>query len=182
MVDKVARRYATSLFRAVENLKDFLKISSDLEQLSKLIIENKELNLFLRSPIISKGKKIAIIKELFQKKLNKVLFDFLTILIQNNREYALEGIIEEFFHLKDIKDNVLRVKIFSAVELSAKEKKFLIKELEKFAKKKIIPEFFLDSNLIGGIKIFLGDYVLDGSVKRQLELLELKLNEYTLIS
>ncbi|MCX7834174.1 MAG: ATP synthase F1 subunit delta [Ignavibacteria bacterium] len=181
MVDKVAKRYAISFFRAVENLREFNKISSQLESLSKLIKENKQFNLFLKSPVITKEKKIRIIEALFKKRFNNLLLDFLIILTQNNREYALGSIIKEFLNLKDIKENILRVKVFSAVELGTKEKRYILTELEKYFKKKIIADFSVDTELIGGLKIFFDDYVLDGSVKRQLELLESKLNEYTLI-
>lgn len=181
MIDKVAKRYAASFFQAIENHKDFEKISSQIESLINLITENRNFYLFLKSPAIRKEKKIKILKELFEDRLNKILLDFLIIITQNNREHDLVNIIKEFLNLRDKKYNIIRVKIYSAVKLGDKEKKLILKELEKFSNKKVIPEFFVDSELIGGLKIFFDDYVLDGSVKRQLELLESKLNEYTLI-
>ncbi len=182
MVDKVAKRYAVSFFRAVENLKDFQGISTQMEYLLKLIIENNQFNQFLKSPIITKEKKLKVFKELFEKRLNSVLYNFLTILILNNRENLLKGIILEFFNLKDIKDNILRIKIYSAIELKTKEKNYIIREIEKYTNKKIFADFYVDNDLIGGIVVMMKDRVLDGSVKRQLELMTLKLNENTLIN
>ncbi len=94
----------------------------------------------------------------------------------------MKGIILEFFNLKDIKENILRIKIYSAIELKTKEKNYIIREIEKYTNKKIFADFYVDNDLIGGIVVMMKDRVLDGSVKRQLELMTLKLNENTLIN
>jgi F-type H+-transporting ATPase subunit delta len=96
---KVGIRYAKALFdltlerNAVEQgLQDMLLILEVYE-------ENRDLRLFLDSPIINPEKKVAVLLEIFGKKVSETVIAFITILARKRRETALDDIAREYIHL-----------------------------------------------------------------------------------
>jgi F-type H+-transporting ATPase subunit delta len=72
---------------------------------------------------------------------------------------------------------IVRVTVSTSVEFSVKQKSILEKQLEEFTQKKVSIVFSMDTSLKGGFIARVGDTVLDGSLRRQLELLKTRLLE-----
>lgn len=174
---RISRRYTLALYD--ESLaKNIVKnVSSDLYSILISIQENRELRLFFKSPVISKRKKTAVVNSLFKGKVEETVFNFILLLIDHSREDMITDIIKDFFEYRNIKEGIVSAEITSAVELDKNKKSGIIKSVEKYSGKKCLPEFALDEGLIAGFKIKFNDLVLDASVKRQLELLKMKLKE-----
>ena len=79
---RVTVRYAKALYGlAIEN-KSETDVYNDMQKLSSICRENKELSLFLRSPIIKTDKKLKILDQIFEKKISNISKLFLKIITQ----------------------------------------------------------------------------------------------------
>lgn len=90
-------------------------------------------------------------------------------LVTKGRFSEISGILEEYKSIYYKENNIIDVKGIFANEISEEQKLELTKKLEKTTKKKINLEVEIDSSLIGGGILKIGDKVVDGSIKAQIE-------------
>lgn len=131
----------------------------------------------LASPVIAKDKKKAVLRDIFKKKVGELVLGYLEQIIVKGRENMLADILTQYFTLRDEQLGIVRVSVRTSVDFSAKQEKDLAKQLETMTKKKVEIVFSLDTSIKGGFVARVGDTVLDGSVKRQLEILKMKLKQ-----
>jgi F-type H+-transporting ATPase subunit delta len=93
---------------------------------------------------------------------------FLNLLVEKSRIQHLPEIADYYHRLIDEYSGISRAKVKAAVKLRAAEIDEIATALEKKMGKKIVVEFEQDDSLLGGVFAQIGDFVLDGSVKRQL--------------
>ncbi len=100
--------------------------------------------------------------------VDKVMGNFLTLLVQKKRIVILPEIAEEFQVMVDSEKNISHGHVISAIELSAELQENVQATLEKLTGKKVKLTSSVDPSIIGGIIAKVGDLVLDGSIKTQL--------------
>ncbi|MFH1605444.1 MAG: F0F1 ATP synthase subunit delta [Pseudomonadota bacterium] len=94
--------------------------------------------------------------------------NFVNLLIENGRLPALPEIFVLFEELKNEREGVVDAQISTAFELDAAQLASLVADLEKRFKRKINPQVSIDRDLIGGVRVVVGDEVIDGSVRGKL--------------
>ena len=94
--------------------------------------------------------------------------NFVQILIENDRLRALPEIFVLFEELKNEREGVVDAQITTAFELDAAQLAGLVADLEKKFKRRINPQMSVDRDLIGGVRVVVGDEVIDGSVRGKL--------------
>jgi len=156
------------------------RVTVDLRSIRDLILENRKLSLFFRSPVIGKRKKAEVVKKLFGNRVDDTVISFILLLIDRSRENVFIDIITDFLEYADAKKGIIRASISSAVKLDENIRTGIVKSLEKYSGKKCKPEYELDKDLLGGFKIRFNNIVLDASIKRQLEILKNKFKQSSL--
>lgn len=177
---RVATRYASALMELTNEQKKSDAIAEDLSIVKNAIDSSRELRNVLASPVIAKEKKQAIIREMFKKKISEVVLGYLQEIVVKGRENVLGEILTQYFVLRDEQLGIVRVSVKTSVEFSSKQEKDLVKQLEVMTKKKVEIAFSIDKTIKGGFVARVGDTVLDGSIKRQLEILKMKLKQGSL--
>ena len=169
---RTANRYAEALMTTAEELHILKDVSDDLTVIRRIINES-----FLKSPVVKKEKKQQVFETTFGKAIQPLTLKFLSLLAEKGREDILLDIIEAFFRLQDETLGIVNVYVKAAAELSAQQTVQLERRFEAYSKKKVHVDVSLDSKLIGGFIVRIGDTMFDGSVKRQLELLRKRFAE-----
>jgi F-type H+-transporting ATPase subunit delta len=98
--------------------------------------------------------------------------NFVRVLAENGRLDLLPQIREQFEALKNEREGVVEAEVHSAFELGEAQLADLTQRLEKKTGRKVRAKVVMDKNLIGGVKIVIGDKVIDGSARAQLGALE----------
>jgi F-type H+-transporting ATPase subunit delta len=176
---RVARRYAEAAIELAEDQKQGERLAGDLELIQRAMTESVELQSFLKSPVISKEKKRAVLSALFKAKVGTLAFDFLNLLVEKGREDVLDGILVEYFKMRDDQLGIMTLELRAAIDLTIDQQKTDAKRFEEMTRKKIRVVFSVDKQLKGGFVARVGDTVYDGSVSRQLELLRSRFAEGT---
>ena len=165
----VAKRYSKALAELAEDDKDLGVIYENLTGVQKTIKECPDLATFMEHPSFSIDLKKEIFKEIFDGKISGDVLNFLYILIDRNRIFALGAIINALKELMNEKYNITAVKAISAIELDDKIKAQLTEKLEAVCKRKIQLDTQVNKDIIAGIILKIGDKVIDGSIKARLE-------------
>ncbi|MBO4402514.1 MAG: ATP synthase F1 subunit delta [Bacteroidales bacterium] len=174
---KLAARYAKALFEFAGELGQLEAISSDMELIDNTFDNNPELRYTILSPIIKTDKKSAILQELFREKVGETTLNYLKLILKKGRELQLDTICSEYVKIYKAYRNIVTLDVFSAYPL---EKEALEKLKGKVAgetgahielKEHIKPE------LIGGVVIKYGDYLVDASIQHSIATLRKQLTD-----
>jgi len=167
----VARPYAEALFRVAQAGKESFNLAAWSELVSELtqIGSHPEVQAFARNPKASEADVIATITALVKSPLNSEAKNFLAMLVENGRISLLPEIGAQFQALKNSLEGAADADIASAFELSAAQVAELVVTLEKKFSRKLNPVVSVDPSLIGGVRVVVGDEVLDTSVRGKLQ-------------
>ncbi len=173
MKDKIsitAKNYAESLMQVgKDGVMSYDAILSDLNNIKEIISSSKELVDVMENPAISVKNKNEILNSVFSNQINPKLINFLKVLIEKNRFDELNQIIAAFSSDVDEINNIKRVEVVSAVEVSDDRKQRLIEKLQNKLQKTVIANWVLDDSIIGGLVIRIDDNIIDNSLRNKLE-------------
>jgi len=174
---RVTVRYAKALHGlAIEN-KSELEVYNDMQKLSNACRDNKELTLFLKSPIIKTDKKLKILEQIFEKKISNISQLFLKIITQKKRESLLYDIANKFVEVYKKQKNIETANIITAQKLDPKLRENILNVLKNRFQEKIELNEVVDDKIIGGSIIRVADKQLDSSVSSALQKLKHKFNK-----
>jgi len=168
MSEKIAERYAQALME----LKNYEEISSDLKAVEQVLLQNSDFLTVLNSPSFGQDEKKALLDEVFTPYLGEKTMNFLKVLIENSRFASFHEVLKAYFKKLDVFNNIVNVEVTSAVELNENLKNKLNKKLEQKLEKNIRFEFKVDSSILAGLVIKIGDKIIDTSLKTRLEQFE----------
>lgn len=161
----IARPYANALFGAG---KDSLEVTAEWLQNVAGLAESADVQAFVASPKVREEQVL----ELFQKGVRAGLpergVQFLRLLVRNGRVPALPEIARQFAVLKNAYAGTAEAAVTSAYEMSVEQENALREVLEKRFDKKLTLKVRVDESLIGGVRVQVGDEVLDTSVHARL--------------
>lgn len=149
------------------------ELMEEIQELRELVRQNPELDKLLKHPGIPKQEKVEIVENIFKGNMSDELNGFLEIIISKERYGELQSILDYFV---DKVKEVMRIgvaHVTTAVELN-KAQKDAVQErlLQTTSYESMEMHYDVDSSLIAGMVIRIGDRVVDSSVRT-------KLNELT---
>jgi F-type H+-transporting ATPase subunit delta len=120
------------------------------------------------NPRLDDAQRVDIFTSLMRAELAPGVRNFIALLIQNDRILLLPSIAAQFIALKNRHEDTAQAEITSAFALSEEQLRPLLAALEKKFGIKLKPNVTVDPSLIGGVRVVVGDQVLDTSVQAQL--------------
>lgn len=165
----LAKRYALSLVQlgAQSGLVDSFR--RELADMDELFTANPDLPAVFADPALSHQQKKSIMGELVATcGCSELIRNLLLLLVDKNRVAFLNQIARAYETLADDHLGILRPTITTAFSLDDSQLALIRETLEHKNAKKIIPRVTVDSTLLGGVVIQIGDTVFDSSVKTQL--------------
>jgi F-type H+-transporting ATPase subunit delta len=170
----IARPYAEAIFKLAK-AKGELAAWSDMLQLAATVTADNQLRALIGDPKVPPRRLGKLLLEICGTGLNDEGRNFILLLAENGRIEILPEVSELFEQLRARYEGVLDAKIISAFPLDDTQLRELVFDLEGKFKQKIDPEVSVDPELIGGIKVEIGDEVLDASVRGKLEAMAIAL-------
>lgn len=170
---KIAKRYVESLFADVKPGKPTTQIAKDLQDLGGMLDASKDLQDFIKSPLLSAGQQKAGLAKLSEKaKLSKSVSNFLLLLAENRRLHILPSMVWEADQYLAKQSGIVPVKIASARKLPPTEQKKIQGEIKTALGQDVSLQSYVDESLIGGLIIQVESTLIDGSLKTKLDRLE----------
>lgn len=165
---RVAGRYAKSLLELAQEKNILDTVLNDMKSFSKVYEENSSLAHALSSPVINSDKKLAVLKQVFEKSFNPLSIQFFDIIVRKNREQYLKAIADGFIEQYNTLKNVAKATVKSATALSEDVLAQITKHIEQQTGKTIQLTAKVDENLIGGLVVQVGDRLFDASIAGKL--------------
>ena len=171
---EICQRYAKALFELCAESKTLDKVEKDILNLNKLV-DNSEINIILKSQIVSRDKQALFMETLLKKlKSNPLTIKFVGTVAKNGRLKYLESILEEFLKTLSTNRGEQVAEVITAFPISKKINDSLIEEVKKLTKSdKVELKTKIDKSLIGGLVLRVGSTMIDSSIKNKLNSLKM---------
>jgi len=167
---RIAKRYAKALFSLGQEEGTFEQYGLELKEFADLCREQADFGSVIANPIFSVEDRKNVLQAVLDKSgFSSAVQSFLKLLLDKARIGVIGEIAEYYEKLWDDAVSVVRAKVITARPLKGEALKALEKSLEELTSKKLKSVVEEDPSLIGGVVVKIGDVVLDGSVKAQLE-------------
>lgn len=169
MAKLVSKTYGDALFEVALEKNQLDEFLDEVKAAQTAIEENKELFKLMSHPKIVKEEKIKIITDIFTGKVSEELVGLLRMIVDKGHFEQVDSVFTYFIdEVKEYK-NIGTAYVTSAMELSDAQKEAVEKRLLETAKYvKFEMHYDVDSELIGGMVIRIGDRVVDSSVRTKL--------------
>jgi len=171
----IATRYATALLEEAVSRDLESTVERDFVTINEIADASPDLRMLFRSPIIEWWRKKNIIKEVLAGHVNDLTMNFMMLVIEKGRERFYREIITEYLRMLDERRNILRIGVDSAKPLDEATRARVVEAIGQQSGKTVMAEFDETPELIGGLRITIGDKVYDGSLRSQLEDLRVRL-------
>ena len=164
----IARPYAQAVFRLARETGNQVAWSENLQRLAA-IVQDPEMARVVGNPKFSAGQVAELFISLFGEEKNQELAKFVGLLAENERLSVLPEIRDIYEQRKSADEGIEEAVITSAFPLYDAQLNNLMKELEAHFGTRLEPHLRVDAGLIGGVRIAVGDQILDASVRGKLD-------------
>lgn len=167
--ETLARRYATAVFELASEAKDIDNVGSQLTAILRTMESDQAIRDFCVSPVVSRDEKERALLATWEGRVGDIALHTLLLLVRKRRETLLGDLVEEYRKIDREARGTELLLVTTARELSADELNAVVGRLERTYNKKFEASVKLDPSLIGGVRIAMGDRMIDGSVSGRLE-------------
>ena len=167
---ETSERYSRALFEVANEQKELDKIESNVKNFQLLYNSSTEIKNIIQNPTQSINTQNSFVNLLGEKlEFSKNLKNFFLLLIQKRRIFFVKKIFESFLRFCSKKRGEVKASLISSKELSQNELDEISKDLSKSMGSTIKFDYKVDKNLIGGLKLQLGSFMIDTSIKNKLK-------------
>ena len=171
----IARPYAEALFAAAKESGKLAKWSGQISRLGQ-VAADPEVSQAIADPNVAAPQLVDLFRSACGKAADAELANFIQLLSDNNRLALLPEIGALYESYKQAEEGTKQAEIVSAFPIDASQVKALLPQLETVFKSKLEAFVSVDPELIGGIKVIVGDQMLDASVRGKLDAMATALN------
>ena len=165
-----ARVYAKALFDIGIETGSIGQIYDDLHAVySALNGLDEDLRTFFNLPQFRRDAKRRIINMAFEGKVCRPVLGLLHVLVEKRRETLLDNIVEEFDRYRDQHEGRVRARVVTAKKLDDELLRALQAAIEQRTQKSVDLTEVVDPDVLGGLRVNVGDRVLDGTLRRTLQ-------------
>jgi len=165
----IAQRYAAAWLEAAAETGTLDTARGEIAAFEQLCRDSEPFVDFITDKVIPADVKQRILGELFEGRVQAITLNFLYLLASRRRARLLPEILESCREILDEWDGVVNADVVSAVALSDGQEGNLKTGLEGYTGKKVRMQATVNTDLIGGFVVRVGDQVFDSSLATQLQ-------------
>ncbi|MEH7107585.1 MULTISPECIES: F0F1 ATP synthase subunit delta [Bacillaceae] len=171
----VAKRYASALFQIAKDQQSVSLVEEDLRVIREVLDYNSDLKAVLKSSKVTNEQKKEMIRAAFAT-VNVYVLNTLLIMVDRHRVNELVEVVNQFIEMANQEMGIAEAEVYTTRPLSDAEREAMSAVFAaKIGKKTLKIENIVDSDLLGGVKLRIGNRIYDGSLRGQLDRLERKL-------
>ena len=171
---EIAQNYASALLSLAIDDDKVITYQEEVKELRKIINDNPDFLLLIESRFLSVNERMENAEKLLSNFSTDVV-NFIKIIIKHNRVNYLLDILDAFNSLCNENRDIVEGLIYSAFPLGEETLLKIKKKISEIENHEVdlIPK--IDPSLIGGVKVVINSHVYDGSIKNQLEKMQIDL-------
>ena len=171
-MNRAALRYAKATLNLAKESDNTKEVNNDMLLIASTIQDSKELQDFLNNPISKADVKQKVITSLFGEKISTITNDIIRLLIRNKRLNLLPFVAKQYNLLFDKSQGIEIAKVTTAVPLTEALKAKVLAKVKELTSQDAVLENTIDTSIIGGFILQIGDKQYDASVSGKLENLQ----------
>jgi F-type H+-transporting ATPase subunit delta len=164
---QIASRYAEALYDVAVEQDAVPAVEEELRVLVEEVRDVRDFERFLTHPLISRGEKLELVGKTFPK-LSLSLGNLVELLIRNRREGYLDLIYDEFLEARSKAEDLARVRVITARELTEEDRERLRDRLERALGRAVSLESCVEEGLLAGARIEVEGRTIDVSLRAKL--------------
>lgn len=174
---RVTKRYVSGLLEVARQQGRIDEVEQGLQALARLIRASDEVRQLLCHPTVSRRAKKRMLLTLLEGRLDEQVCRFVEYVVDKKRERILEWAFEVYKESADQMRGIVRGRVRSMATLSPEQARRLREQLSQTIGKKVELDFQTDRSLLGGMQVFIGSYIVDGSITGRMNRLQKHLLE-----
>ena len=172
MKHPASKRYARAFLEIGIELSNHKALQGQLRELDDLFVKSPEFRAVVSNPSIRIEERRATLRAIGQSSgWNPMMINLALLLVDKDRMKYVGDIADELDRLVDLHDGNVRATVSTATKLESAQIESIKSALTAMTGKKVILTTEIDPLLIGGVTTRIGDTILDGSVRTQLNTL-----------
>jgi F-type H+-transporting ATPase subunit delta len=175
--DEAIRGYAQALFSVADAEEVLDEVEDELFRFARTLEQHPDLRAALTDIHLPPERKRAVLEEILGDRANPHTVNLLAFVVEQGRARELEAIVDGLAQLAAERRQSVVAEVRTAVPLDAARRSKLEKALQAATGKRIEMKVVVDPSVVGGVVVRVGDQVIDGSVRRRLELARERLSE-----
>ena len=165
----IIKKYAQALFKVVVKEDDINQVSDRLNSIRSILKSVPELNQLFITRRVQVQDKMIMLKNILGDKISDIVMDLMVLLMEKGHMMLLGEVVKRFDYLKDKDSEIIKVQITSSSRLSDDEVQRISLNIENKIQKKVDVTMETDTSIVGGIKLRVGNTLIDGSVSNRLQ-------------
>tara|TARA_B100001250_G_scaffold157844_1_gene135583 strand:- start:37 stop:576 length:540 start_codon:yes stop_codon:yes gene_type:complete len=168
-LDQKAKQYSEALFNVAVESQSEIDVKDSLINFCNAIRNSAEFRSFLLSKRVSNSDKAKVTKEIFGNSCHKIVSEFITVCERENLVKITPLVSKNYNLMLADKKNIVNVTADVTINLSEDKKVELKKLLDQSLKKNTEISFKVNPDLIGGIRLRVGNELVDASIENHLK-------------
>lgn len=180
MAKLVEKRYATALFELAQSENKLTAYETEVKTIVELLQRELDFMAVLKDHRVTLKEKMHLVETVFDGRVSDPIVGLLVLLIKKGRQEDILGVLETFLERVKKESGIIKAVVTSAVPLTSEQLQKLQEKLETSTKSKIELETIIDTSIIAGLVVRVGDKVVDASYKGEIQTLKKQLSELRL--
>ena len=165
----IIKKYTQALYKVALKEENVTQISVRLHSIKNILKSVPELNQLFITRRVQIEDKMVMLKNILGDKISGIEMDLIVLLIENGHMLLYGDVLERFDYLIDKESEIIKVQITSSTRLPDDEVQKISSTIENKIQKKLNIKMDTDISLVGGIKLRVGNTLIDGSVSNRLQ-------------
>jgi len=166
---RIITKYAQGLYKVALKEENVTQFSVRLHSIMNILKSVPELNQLFITRRVQIEDKMVMLKNILGDKISGIEMDLIVLLIENGHMMLFGEVVKRFDYLKDKDSEIIKVQITSSSRLSDDEVQRISLNIENKIQKKVDVTMETDTSIVGGIKLRVGNTLIDGSVSNHLQ-------------
>ena len=165
----IIKKYAQLLYQVAVKEDDINQISDYLHSIRSILKSVPELNQLFITRRVQVQDKMIMLKNILGDKISDIVMDLMVLLMENGHMMLFGEIVKRCDYLLDKESKIVKVRITSSSILSDDEVQLISSKIENNIQKEVEVKTEIDASIIGGIKLRVGNTLIDGSINSRLQ-------------
>ncbi|HML09684.1 MAG TPA: F0F1 ATP synthase subunit delta [Stellaceae bacterium] len=175
-ISGLAERYAAALFELADERQELDAVAGDLRELRAMLAASGDLLRLVRSPVLTRAEQGRAMAALVtDAKLSNLTADFIGVVAGNRRLFAVPAMIDAYLAKLAERRGEVTAEVTAAQPLSEAQQNALGDQLRRVVGSRVAIDVRVDPSLLGGMVVKIGSRMVDGSLKGQLQRLQLSM-------
>ena len=166
---RIITKYAQGLYKVALKEENVTQFSVRLHSIMNILKSVPELNQLFITRRVQIEDKMVILKNILGDKISGIEMDLIVLLMENGHMLLYGDVLERFDYLLEKDSEIIKVQITSSTRLPDDEVQKISSTIENKIQKKLNVKMDTDTSLVGGIKLRVGNTLIDGSVSNRLQ-------------